>query len=836
MIAQTSLPALIALFIKFVLLAYALKSPARNHDTKLYFVLLAVLALHSITEVVILSYYANYGLDATLAGWGYAYFATYIPFIALILHLSLRLSHGPAVIGHRALYLLYLPVIPLELLLLFSDQLVAGFEPFQFSIIRAPGAWYFLLETYVVVYLVAALANLVYGARGARQPVLQRTRTRLWLVALTPMAGLMIYLFVAHHFGVMRLTSTFYVPITASFFLLVATYATHQYRLFDIEFYIPGSPLRRRKTAFYDRIRALIAEIADLMSPHEAVKRLADTLGCPVALVAGNRVLARAGGAAQLAEIPAETLRRIEQIAVANEIRDANPVLHRIMHDHGAAAIVPFRAHSPHAAGWLLLGASFSEQVYSRLDFVVVEKLFDRMADLFLGQLLAMRTQLAEATETIHELETFRAEIEVRLEQLDADNRALRAENAALRRARPADSLMATATDAAQFHTGAVLTLLGRDKTLFKLLRAEFPHLNQFVGADSASFQRQPPADVLICQVDTASPRQLLGSLLRQRGHGAALLVGAAAREFVAAHRKELLGMLVDVLPGLPPATVLLRRLQALLALRRSLHAVTDPDQPLIGASPALNRALHDARRLASFVEPVTIESSDRGQAVAFARYLHDASGATGRLRVLTVSGPGALPVAIDSNDTLAITGLYDGVAEVAGKLGGARLILLRDGGQEPPANDAQTLVLQVPELGSRAEDLPALVHYFTLQYNLQADSGAYLSEGELDALRSEEAPADVAGLKHAVFARLAAKQARSAVVAAPLSPIGDSGPERSLDEHVAEFEARIIEQTLRRCGGNKSQTARLLGLRPNTLHYKLERYGIGAERRDGDD
>jgi DNA-binding PucR family transcriptional regulator len=55
----------------------------------------------------------------------------------------------------------------------------------------------------------------------------------------------------------------------------------------------------------------------------------------------------------------------------------------------------------------------------------------------------------------------------------------------------------------------------------------------------------------------------------------------------------------------------------------------------------------------------------------------------------------------------------------------------------------------------------------------------------------------------------------------------------KTLDEYVTGFEAQIIRQTLERCDGNKSKAARRLGLRPNTLHYKLERYGISAGKKN---
>jgi DNA-binding protein Fis len=54
----------------------------------------------------------------------------------------------------------------------------------------------------------------------------------------------------------------------------------------------------------------------------------------------------------------------------------------------------------------------------------------------------------------------------------------------------------------------------------------------------------------------------------------------------------------------------------------------------------------------------------------------------------------------------------------------------------------------------------------------------------------------------------------------------------RPLDEYVSEFEAAIIKRALEYCEGNRSRAARLLGLRPNTLHYKLERHRIETVKK----
>ncbi|MDX1637611.1 MAG: helix-turn-helix domain-containing protein, partial [Balneolaceae bacterium] len=49
----------------------------------------------------------------------------------------------------------------------------------------------------------------------------------------------------------------------------------------------------------------------------------------------------------------------------------------------------------------------------------------------------------------------------------------------------------------------------------------------------------------------------------------------------------------------------------------------------------------------------------------------------------------------------------------------------------------------------------------------------------------------------------------------------------QSLDSAVQAFEKHHIQSVLKRTDGNKSETARLLGIDPSTLYRKMERYGI---------
>lgn len=54
-----------------------------------------------------------------------------------------------------------------------------------------------------------------------------------------------------------------------------------------------------------------------------------------------------------------------------------------------------------------------------------------------------------------------------------------------------------------------------------------------------------------------------------------------------------------------------------------------------------------------------------------------------------------------------------------------------------------------------------------------------------------------------------------------------DESAAKPLAERLATYEAFLIEEALASCSGNKARAARLLGLQPNTLHYKLKRLGL---------
>jgi len=63
--------------------------------------------------------------------------------------------------------------------------------------------------------------------------------------------------------------------------------------------------------------------------------------------------------------------------------------------------------------------------------------------------------------------------------------------------------------------------------------------------------------------------------------------------------------------------------------------------------------------------------------------------------------------------------------------------------------------------------------------------------------------------------------------------PVGD----RSLTEILEDLERQLILAAYERARGVKAEAARLLGIKPSALYYKLEKYGIvkpGEKPEDG--
>ena len=123
-----ALPALIALLFKAGLFAYALRAPRHNSKTRLFMALLILFSLHNAVEFIGFNHFAAYGFDEFIELCGYLYFVIGIPFFVVLLHLSLALSIDNWQSRARYVWILYVPALILEYLLLGTDKLVTGFR------------------------------------------------------------------------------------------------------------------------------------------------------------------------------------------------------------------------------------------------------------------------------------------------------------------------------------------------------------------------------------------------------------------------------------------------------------------------------------------------------------------------------------------------------------------------------------------------------------------------------------------------------------------------------------------------------------------------------------
>jgi two-component system nitrogen regulation response regulator GlnG len=135
---------------------------------------------------------------------------------------------------------------------------------------------------------------------------------------------------------------------------------------------------------------------------------------------------------------------------------------------------------------------------------------------------------------------------------------------------------------------------------------------------------------------------------------------------------------------------------------------------------------------------------------------------------------------------------------------------------------------LRLPPLRERREDIPALARYFLGRHaNRYRKHITGFDEAALDSLLAHAWPGNVRELDHAI--ERAVLMARE-----PLLGTGDlalraaDGRSPGLEElTLDEVERVLIQRALKRCDGNVSEAARLLGLSRSALYRRLERHAL---------
>lgn len=152
-------------------------------------------------------------------------------------------------------------------------------------------------------------------------------------------------------------------------------------------------------------------------------------------------------------------------------------------------------------------------------------------------------------------------------------------------------------------------------------------------------------------------------------------------------------------------------------------------------------------------------------------------------------------------------------------------------------------LPIHIPPLRQRKEDLPDLALHVIKRFNLEYGRNVEtIDPRALQALQSYSWPGNVRELENVLgraminmgyhertmrLEHLPPLEAKSRAV----FPDMENGTEgETLQEVLARVEKETILRTYRQCGGNKTETARRLGISVRNLYYKLERYQLDSD------
>lgn len=138
---------------------------------------------------------------------------------------------------------------------------------------------------------------------------------------------------------------------------------------------------------------------------------------------------------------------------------------------------------------------------------------------------------------------------------------------------------------------------------------------------------------------------------------------------------------------------------------------------------------------------------------------------------------------------------------------------------------------LRVPALRERGEDVELLANYFLQVLNAEEGTSKRLSPDSADCLARYDWPGNVRELRNAVHRAFILADGDldlgGAIDRRPaLSSIGDADCLRiPVGTPLADVERSMILATLRKCAGNKTRAAALLGVSLKTLYNRLNAY-----------
>jgi transcriptional regulator with PAS, ATPase and Fis domain len=146
-----------------------------------------------------------------------------------------------------------------------------------------------------------------------------------------------------------------------------------------------------------------------------------------------------------------------------------------------------------------------------------------------------------------------------------------------------------------------------------------------------------------------------------------------------------------------------------------------------------------------------------------------------------------------------------------------------------------RVLLLEVPPLRERREDIPALVEVFIKEFNREHERRVTgVTRGVVDRLMQYEWPGNVRELRNTVEEMVIFAQGKRLLDVSDLPiPLRQQRPPTAADMNLTvgmsmpEIERAALEATLRSVGHDKQRAAKILGIGLRTLYRKQKEYGL---------
>ena len=142
-------------------------------------------------------------------------------------------------------------------------------------------------------------------------------------------------------------------------------------------------------------------------------------------------------------------------------------------------------------------------------------------------------------------------------------------------------------------------------------------------------------------------------------------------------------------------------------------------------------------------------------------------------------------------------------------------------------------LPIAIPPLRERKEDIAKLINHFSQKFSEQYQVDApQISRDTLKTLMDYHWPGNVRELSNRLerFCLLADESELVKSLSNPPEQIALSGGFKLPDEGInwEALESSCLQQALDRCAGNRTQAAKLLGLKYKAFIYRLDKFGLG--------